>query len=504
MKNKSLLVFLILFIRAFAQAGTFDCQWIYSDFTTALQTNSKIYITPIAAYGVNGSTIITGDRLTRTNDGSGSLIVSNVVNGRSYRVEFVGRYLTTTITNSFDTNVTGFVNGSSSIYLTVPVRDTTTISYSQAASDLRFVSTNNLKNYVLRGTNMIFVTNASGSMTLHSTGGDVTQSGLAAGLATNVIYVAKNGSDTTGNGTITTPYLTISNGVFNATTGKSVFVFPGIYYNEFGCLKAGVNLHMEYGVVISNQQSTASTKIFLSDAGLGAVTNRITGGAKLWWSQTNTATPNSLRGGMLELTNASDMYFEFDEAQGESFAAAGEIPHLFYQNGGTLTLKFNRISCPNPSAILGGNPNVIGGVFWADGEFYQRGEIGSFPGYGMWNGFVSTSKKNAWITSDLLITGYIYGDAGSPSFKSWYLFKEMRRDAYGLTDDGFGMIGGRNYLNGMKISTFTNSAGTSIRASGSEVWATVQKIERNSTNSAEALFNPSWRRGRRPLGCDLT
>ena len=230
----------------------------------------------------------------------------------------------------------------------------------------------------------------------------------------NVIYVAETGSDTTGNGTILMPYGTISNAVFNTTAGKSVFVFPGVYYNEFGCLKAGVNLHMQYGVVISNQQSTASTKIFLSDAGLGAVTNRITGGAKLWWSQTNTATPNSLRGGLLELTNSvANMYFEFDEAQGESFAAAGEIPHLFYQNGGKLTLKFNDMFCPNPSAILGGNPNVIGGVFWADGEFYQRGEIGSFPGYGMWNGLVSTSKKNAWITSDLLITGYIYRDAGS-------------------------------------------------------------------------------------------
>ena len=60
----------------------------------------------------------------------------------------------------------------------------------------------------------------------------------------------------------------------------------------------------------------------------------------------------------------------------------------------------------------------------------------------------------------------------------------MRRDAYGLTEDGFGLIGGRNYLSGMKISTFTNSAGTSIRLSGSEAWVSVQKIERNSTNSA--------------------
>ena len=115
-----------------------DVRWTFVDFTATPQAVKKIYITPIASYGTSTTNIITGDRRTFTNDSSGSLIVSNVIVGRTYRVEFVGSFTSTIITNSFDTNVTGFVEASDPLYLDVPIRDGSTVAYSKAASDARF------------------------------------------------------------------------------------------------------------------------------------------------------------------------------------------------------------------------------------------------------------------------------------------------------------------------------------------------------------------------------
>lgn len=176
MKSRFLiLIFFLIAIATPARCGTFACEWNFVDFIGEAQTTNKVYITPIAPYGVNASTtLITGDRRAYTNSTS-SLIVSNMFNGRSYRIEFVGRYVTTVITNSFDTNVTGLVNGADPQYLTAPVRDTSTVAFSQAAADARFhnVSGDTSTNAAFRGTLKIpagatvgyvfTVTNADGS-----------------------------------------------------------------------------------------------------------------------------------------------------------------------------------------------------------------------------------------------------------------------------------------------------------------------------------------------------
>lgn len=68
----------------------------------------------------------------------------------------------------------------------------------------------------------------------------------------NSLYVAKNGNDSTGNGSANYPYLTISAAITAATSGTTVFIAPGTYAESI-TFKAGVNLVCEvsYGVYIT-------------------------------------------------------------------------------------------------------------------------------------------------------------------------------------------------------------------------------------------------------------
>ena len=58
---------------------------------------------------------------------------------------------------------------------------------------------------------------------------------------TNYIYVGKNGNDTTGDGSAGQPYLTIGKGITVASSGTTLFIFPGTYTENI-TFKAGVNL----------------------------------------------------------------------------------------------------------------------------------------------------------------------------------------------------------------------------------------------------------------------
>jgi hypothetical protein len=246
-----------------------DVRWTYSDFTTTAQTVKKVYITPIASYGTNGNTIITGDRRVFTNDSAGSLIVSNLIVGRSYRVEFKGAYTDTVITNSFDSTVTGFVEAVN--YIAAPLSDGGLTSYSKTAADARFhnVSGDTSTNAAFRGTfkipagasvgYVLTATNADGSgawqvgtsiaagtnivtvtngslVTVHGTA-NVTQAGLAAGsyavngaLATNfahlpVYNVELYGADHNSAGT--NDHWAVQRAVDAATnTGGGIIFFP--------------------------------------------------------------------------------------------------------------------------------------------------------------------------------------------------------------------------------------------------------------------------------------
>ena len=158
---RAALGFLTLGTSHLALAGTFHCTWNFEDFTQSPLATRQVTIQTIARYGVNTNTpaIITGDLRSYKTSTNTSLTVSNLVNGRSYRVMFYGPLTpwgtnnVTVITNSFDASVTGLVNAVD--YLGAPLAtDGATVAYSQAGADARFhnVSGDTSTNATFRGT----------------------------------------------------------------------------------------------------------------------------------------------------------------------------------------------------------------------------------------------------------------------------------------------------------------------------------------------------------------
>lgn len=82
----------------------------------------------------------------------------------------------------------------------------------------------------------------------------------------NYIYVAKNGNDTTGDGSANLPYLTISKALTVATSGKIIFVFPGTYTENI-TFKAGVFIisSARYGISIVGNHTADFTGTAVCD-----------------------------------------------------------------------------------------------------------------------------------------------------------------------------------------------------------------------------------------------
>lgn len=154
-----------------AASGTFHGQWIVRDASSNAVKFSSFTIQPISTYGTSTSNTITGDRKTFRTDSDGRVTVSNLFNGRSYRVQITGPNFTTTFTNSFDTNVTGLVNGAD--YISAPIRDAGLVAYSQTQADARFLRTN-ISHIVRPGDNITITTNGAGPsqyLTISASGG---------------------------------------------------------------------------------------------------------------------------------------------------------------------------------------------------------------------------------------------------------------------------------------------------------------------------------------------
>jgi len=153
------------------RGGNFHVQWIFRDSISNVLALKVVWIQPLQNYGTSGSYVLTGDRITKTSRPDGSLIVSNLFNGRCYRVEILGPYIHTVFTNCFGTNVTGLVNGADPTYLPgITILNNNILAWSQAASDLRYLRTN-VDRYVMAGTNVTFTTNVAGQLTISASAG---------------------------------------------------------------------------------------------------------------------------------------------------------------------------------------------------------------------------------------------------------------------------------------------------------------------------------------------
>jgi alpha-galactosidase len=99
----------------------------------------KVRLTPLLAFTVTGTNIVTGDWMEKTVNANGSVTFSNLIPG-SYRVLFTGSFTPTTFTNSFGTNVSGLVDASDEAYLTISTNlPAGSTAYSQSAADTKFV-----------------------------------------------------------------------------------------------------------------------------------------------------------------------------------------------------------------------------------------------------------------------------------------------------------------------------------------------------------------------------
>lgn len=132
-----------------------------------------------------------------------------------------------------------------------------------------------------------FLTMGTNGTQLRSTGIEVqnltnligvgTINGVSA-VFTNTVWVAKNGSDTTGAlGQLGRPFLTIQAAITAASSGYTVFVMPGTYDEQI-TLKDGVNLWLSEGTILTYSNSGNTPAI--TDAGV-AVTVVIDGYGKL-------------------------------------------------------------------------------------------------------------------------------------------------------------------------------------------------------------------------------
>lgn len=182
---KKLLFSLLILSTLCARPATM--QWTLQDHVAGALTVRKIYQEPIYYVGVFGTNFVTGDRRTITNGTPGvlwntntlTIIVTNLYAG-ALRTIIPGPYKETILTNTVpDTN--GFVLATdyTGVATNLPQYS---FAYSQAVSDSRYIRTNLIKNYIYPGSNVTFVTNANGTVTVSSTGG-------GSGSATNVYFL---------------------------------------------------------------------------------------------------------------------------------------------------------------------------------------------------------------------------------------------------------------------------------------------------------------------------
>ena len=203
------------------------------------------------------------------------------------------------------------------------------------------------------------------------------------------LYVAKSGNDTTGDGSANNPYLTVSKAITAATSGTTIYIFPGSY-SESLTLKAGVNLtsparYSVYiignhtanfagtiildNIVLQNASSAASGTV-LDFSGTGVQNLQLDGsyinsaslsgaGDAVSWSNTNTSSKILLTDGNINVahsnstakavacaTNAAGTFMlnrctvKIDNPDNVAVALAGSVSYIHTSDGitGQVTL----------------------------------------------------------------------------------------------------------------------------------------------------------------------
>lgn len=123
---------------AAALAGTFNAIYSFQDFVGGAFPFQEMTLQPISYFGVNSNAFLLGTRLSYVTDDLGKVTVTNMANGRSYRVEFISRAGSVfTFTNSYNTNVFGTVYATDYTDLTTQTEGGA-YAYTKEQSDARY------------------------------------------------------------------------------------------------------------------------------------------------------------------------------------------------------------------------------------------------------------------------------------------------------------------------------------------------------------------------------
>jgi len=90
-------------------------------------------------------------------------------------------------------------------------------------------------------------------------------------LATGIVYVSKNGSDTTGDGSQSRPYLTIGAAYTASVAGSTIMVGPGTYTETLNIAKDINVLEMEKGTVIISGTVVGGAVLTFTPAAAGII-----------------------------------------------------------------------------------------------------------------------------------------------------------------------------------------------------------------------------------------
>ena len=348
-------------------------------------------------------------------------------------------------------------------------------------------------------------------------GGDVTQAGLAAGSVTNIIYVSKNGSDSTGTGSYYKPFLTLTNAKAIAVAGQTIHVAPGIYTNQNNLSKNGVNWHYEAGATNLYIQTTTN------DAGWGIYDDRtVSGGCKMtvsgegafiWIGVSNVTAfydqveddstfnfnPNSL-GCIVQTNSLSDCSYKAKLVSGNGWT--GYPAYSIYMLNGLASLDIDAVTNltrgVNYTLLSLSTPSQASGLLSANGtvSLYTKTFQGE-PYAWVWFPFAA-STNNTYIKANKIF-GNLYGDAAQSTTNSafgWVTADELdASDSHGIGVPISCYGSGRWYFDIKKIKAYTGKAVVdtfaNVGSTNVQVWVTAQKIE-SDTKFVEANCGEVW------------
>jgi hypothetical protein len=197
------------------------------------------------------------------------------------------------------------------------------------------------------------------------------------------LYVAKSGDDTSGDGSASKPFLTIGKAITTATSGTTIFIYPGTY-TESLTLKAGVNLtsSARYSVyvrgnVIANFTGAVFAEKIVFQSSSGIVMNFIGTGVQNF--QALMCSFDSLSGNNSNAidysnTNSSSRFFLYDSIASVATSTGGA--KVFSSTSGSFgSVVFDKTTCQITDNANNICLNLLGGINYTHTQDQIKGQV---------------------------------------------------------------------------------------------------------------------------------